>query len=287
MILENVNRLAHAVEANWCAAWASLGSAPDARNPTHVDDTPTYLRVCTPGVPEMLVNTVLRYYGPSPVMASDVENVIAPYRRHHLPFQWWLMLGEEPRGLRDHLHRLQLQPCGTSTCMALELDAWHAPSAPARSEPGETRQRVTSPEDGDDALRVICDVFYVPAGPMARWTTDNAAFVLYLSRIGDYAASALATLRDGDTVGVYHVGTRSGYRRRGLAGRLLTLALSEAHAAGARLATLTATPEAAPLYESLGFRACGRIEQWIPGPELMGRLYHGSPLAQTLGGGWW
>jgi GNAT superfamily N-acetyltransferase len=147
--------------------------------------------------------------------------------------------------------------------------------------------RVAGAEDARDALRVICDVFYVPPGPMARWTIDNRVFQVYLTRLGGKPASALATLRDGETVGVYHVATMYGYRRRGLAGRLLSLALTEAAAAGARLATLTATPEARPLYESLGFRTCGVIEQWIPGPDLMARLTYGGRPPHARSGGWW
>jgi GNAT superfamily N-acetyltransferase len=283
MVLENVSRLARAVEASWCAAWASLG-AVRTQPPSYVDATAEYLRVCTPGMPEMLVNTVLRYAGP--VSANDVERVIAPYRRYHLPFQWWLTLGEEPRGLRDELHRLRMQSCGTATCMALPLDSWQPPDPTLGALPQERAGRVSGAE-GRVAHEIICEVFYVPFAPMARWTTENPAFQLYLTSLADRPVSALATLRDGETVGVYHVATLPGYRRRGLAGRLLALALSEARASGARLATLTATPEAHMLYESLGFVTCGLIEQWIPSADLMARLRQGDRAPRTAGGGWW
>lgn len=286
MVLEDVNRLARAVEANWCAAWASLGSVRDAL-PTYVDDTPAFLRVCTPAVPEMLLNTVLRYAGPAPVSAADVERVIAPYRRYHLPFQWWLTLGEEPRGLREQLHRLQLQSVGGAASMALAFDGWTPPADATQPQPGERLLVVSTPEEARAALAVICEVFYVPPGPMARWTTENPSFRLYLTTLDGQPVSALATLRDGDTVGVYHVATYPGFRRRGFAGRLLSFALREAADAGAHIATLTATPEARPLYESLGFRLCGMIEQWIPGPELMARLSYSGRPPQARGGGWW
>ncbi|HEX9412944.1 MAG TPA: GNAT family N-acetyltransferase [Ktedonobacterales bacterium] len=285
MALENAARLARAVEANWCAAWASLGGVRDLL-PTLVDDTAGYVRVCTPGIPELLLNTVLRYSGPVPVAAADLERVIAPYRRHHLPFQWWLTLGEEPRGLREQLYRLQLLSYGGTPCMALDLDGWVAQAEAADVAAQETTHAVSTPDEARAALEVICHVFDVPPGPMARWTVENPRTQLYLTRRHGQAVSALATFRDGESVGISNVATLFQFRRRGSAGRLLIHALREAQAAGARLATLTATPEAQRLYESLGFRTCGMIEQWVPSPELMARLT-GARSPRAYSGVWW
>jgi GNAT superfamily N-acetyltransferase len=285
MVLGDLQRLVQAVEANWCTAWASLGQVRD-QLPTLVDDTPGYLRVFTPAVPEMLVNTIIRFKGPLPIDPGDLERIIAPYRRHRLPFQWWMVMGAEPRDLREHLRRLDLQSCGPATCMALPLEHWSPPDALGTPLADEVAQRVGTREDGNAAHAVICDVFYVPAGPMARWTTDNPAFQLYLTRLRGHPVAALATLRDGDTVGVYHVGTRAGFRRHGMAGRLLAMALREARAEGARLATLTATPEARALYDALGFHTCGAIEQWIPGPDLMAQLTYGGRVSRFRAAGW-
>jgi GNAT superfamily N-acetyltransferase len=171
--------------------------------------------------------------------------------------------------------------------MALDLSAWDPPSPRQPIGDGVSMGAATTTAERRTALQVICDVFYVPLGPMARWTTDNPAFKLYLGEAAGQPVSALAVLPAGETVGVYHVATLPGYRRRGLAGALLTLALCEARATDARLATLTATSEARMLYESLGFRTCGYIEQWIPGPELMARLTYGGTAQRPRGGGWW
>ena len=124
MVLEEITRRALAVEANWCAAWATLGGVRSVP-PTYVDDTPDFLRVFTPGVAEMLVNIVLRYRGPLPVAAADLERVTAPYRAHHLPYQWWLTYGSEPAGLRDELRHLGLISYGgiPSICLLYTSDA--------------------------------------------------------------------------------------------------------------------------------------------------------------------
>ena len=292
MTLTDLERLARAVEANWCAAWASLGGVRDAL-PTLVDDTPGYLRVFTPAVPEMLLNaTISRPNESAPHDLDDLERIVAPYRRNRLPFQWWLLYGAEPAGLREGLRALGMESCGGSTCMALALDGWAPPDAPGGHSdgrhPDETALRVTSREDARAALGVMCRVFYVPSGPMARWTTENSAFTLYLTRVAGQPASALAALRTGETLGLSNVGTLPGYRRRGLAGRLLTLALCAAQREGVRLVTLTATPEAHRLYESLGFRNVGTIEQWIPGPDLMTQLTYGGRAPQARAhADWW
>ncbi len=266
MVLDELTRLALAVEANWCAAWATLGGVR-ATPPTSVDDTPDYLRVYTPGIAEMLVNIVIRYRGPLPVTAADVARVTAPYRAHHLPYQWWLTYGSEPPGLRDELRRLGLISYGGIPSMALDLTQWQPPAEAARPLADVTAGPATTPVDAAAAHEVICCVFDVADEPMARWTVRNPRFDLYLARREGEPAGALAIFREGETAGVYHVATRYRHRRRGVASHLLARALADTRAAGAGLAMLTATPEARPLYEALGFRAYGTIEQWVSPPE--------------------
>lgn len=272
MTLDHLTRRAHAVEDNWSAAWLSLGSV---RMPpvTHAERLRECVRVYTPGSPEMLLNMVIGYRGQAGAGIADIERVVEPYRRHRLPFQWWLTLGSEPTGLRPGLRALGMQSWGGATSMTLDLDGWqpHYPPPGPHVRVG----RVATPEDARAALRVICDVFFVPSSPMARWTVENPAFDVYCAHLGDRLVAALATLRQGPVVGVYHVATLPGARRRGIAGNLLVHALREAQRDGCALSTLTATPEARHLYEQLGYTTCGTIEQWIPSPALTNALLHG------------
>jgi GNAT superfamily N-acetyltransferase len=273
MALEQMNQLALLVERNWCAAWASLGSVR-AEPPTIVDDRPEVLRVYTPGDPETLLNIILRYNGAGPVSEHQIETTIAPFREHRLPFQWWLTRGFEPTGLRSRLDALGMETWGGAAMMCLALDSWapRIPTPPADA----TLTRATNDDQTRAALDIICAVFYLPRPPMLRWTTLNPRFDLWLAWLGARPVAALATLLDGDTVGVYHVATVPGARRRGVAGALLRLALGEARERGAHWATLTATPEARSLYKTLGFRACGLLEQWMPGQRLA-RQITGAP----------
>lgn len=77
------------------------------------------------------------------------------------------------------------------------------------------------------------------------------------------AVASMYTFRHGEDCGVYSVDTVPAHRRRGLARALVAHALAAAGADGARTASLQSTPMGEPLYESLGFRAAGRYEEWV------------------------
>jgi ribosomal protein S18 acetylase RimI-like enzyme len=199
--------------------------------------------------------------------------VIAPYRRHRIPFQWWLTAGMEPAGLREALAGLGMQTWGGSTSMTLDFAGWEPHYAPPM--PGLDLRRATTPDDARDALRIICDVFYLPWEASESWTTDNPAFSVYLARLNGFAVAALTTMAANGVVLLFNVATIPAARRRGIAGNLALLALRDARAAGCAQAALTATPEARRLYQELGFTTCALMEQWAPGHRLTMSLSHG------------
>lgn len=282
MALERLSQMALLVERNWCAAWASLGAA-QAQPATIVDDLPEVLRVYTPGLAETLLNMVMRYTLSEPVTAQRIEQVIAPYREQRLPFQWWLTRGFEPVGLRARLDALGMETWGGATMMCLPINDWSPTYPPTPVD--VTMGRALNDDEALAAVRIICDVFSIPQAPMLRWTTLNPAFDLWVAWLGARPVAAMATLLDGDTVGVYHVATIHSMRRHGLAGNLLLLALRDAQGRGARWSTLTATPEARTLYEALGFETCGLLEQWMPGPRLS-RQIQGVATGDLFDGYW-
>ena len=282
MALEQLNQMALLVERNWCAAWASLGSVR-AEPATIVDDLPEMLRVYTPSAPETLLNIIMRYTSAEAISEAQVESAIAPFREHRLPFQWWLTRGVEPVDLRTRLDALGMETWGGAAMMYLPMKGWSPRYAPPPAS--ATFHRALNDDETQAAVDIICNVFYIPRTPMLRWTMLNPAFDLWIAWLGARPVAAMATLLDNDTVGVYHVATVAGARRRGIAGNLLLLALGEARERGARWATLTATPEARALYESLGFVACGLLEQWMPSPRLARQL-SGAPVGGLFDNYW-
>ena len=74
-------------------------------------------------------------------------------------------------------------------------------------------------------------------------------------------AGAWSFVHDRDC-GLYAVGTAPGWRRQGSARALVEHVLAHAQHRGARTASLQSTRMGHPLYESLGFQAAERYEEW-------------------------
>jgi GNAT superfamily N-acetyltransferase len=81
---------------------------------------------------------------------------------------------------------------------------------------------------------------------------------------GDLAIAGAWSFLQGDDCGIYAVGTVEQWRRRGRARALVEHVLADARDRGARTASLQSTRMGRPLYESLGFEAVGRYEEWVP-----------------------
>ena len=95
-------------------------------------------------------------------------------------------------------------------------------------------------------------------GPLIAAIVDPRVHTDGLRVDGEWACVAL-TLRLGDDVSVHYVATEAGYRRRGLAARVVGSALAQARANGMRAATLQASPDGHGVYERLGFRTVATL----------------------------
>jgi GNAT superfamily N-acetyltransferase len=135
-------------------------------------------------------------------------------------------------------------------CMGLDLGEWQPPSeqaaieAPPPAVVGDLNDRAYGQQERLSRL--------IPRIADARVRTHGVRVD------GDWACVAL-TLRLGDDVSVQYVATEAGHRRRGLAARVVGLALAEARADGCRTATLQASPDGYGVYERLGFRTVATL----------------------------
>jgi ribosomal protein S18 acetylase RimI-like enzyme len=78
------------------------------------------------------------------------------------------------------------------------------------------------------------------------------------------AVAAAWSYLHNDDLGIYGVETVPGCRRRGFARALMLHIMADGAARGARTASLQSTAMGQPLYQSLGFAAAGRYEEWVP-----------------------
>jgi len=111
-------------------------------------------------------------------------------------------------------------------------------------------------------------------GPLIAAIDDPRVRTHGLRVDGEWACVAL-TLRVGDDVSVQYVATDAAYRRRGLAGRLLSAALTVARADGLRTATLQASPDGRGVYERLGFRTVATLRASVELPARPDRQSDG------------
>jgi ribosomal protein S18 acetylase RimI-like enzyme len=103
----------------------------------------------------------------------------------------------------------------------------------------------------------------VPVADLGVRGTTAGLGTWALVRAGVAVASAW-TYRHGADFGIYAVGTAPAWRRQGLGTALMRHLMADGAADGARTATLQSTPMGRHLYESLGFVAFGRYEEWVP-----------------------
>src|SRR4029077_11735572 len=95
-------------------------------------------------------------------------------------------------------------------------------------------------------------------------TADHAAFHLLAARAdGELVAAALAYDFGGDC-GIYNLGTVEKARRRGLGTALTAAQVHAARARGCQTASLQSTEMAERVYAAVGFRALGRILEYVP-----------------------
>jgi GNAT superfamily N-acetyltransferase len=85
---------------------------------------------------------------------------------------------------------------------------------------------------------------------------------LYQARVDGEVACVLQTIDCEGDLGFFMVATDRRYRGRGLAKRLMSVALEEAQERGCETSTLQATKKGYPVYDRLGYRTFGRLHMY-------------------------
>jgi GNAT superfamily N-acetyltransferase len=153
------------------------------------------------------------------------------------------------RLLADMGHVLDASPAA----MCMELGDLRAP------RPGDLD---LDPDPRVETLAQLNDAAYGTAPDMSLALRSMPGVVLYVARADGRPAGCLGTHDfDGDCC-ILYVATAPEARGRGIASRLMSLALDDARARGATTTSLQATKMGYPIYARLGYRDLGALQMW-------------------------
>jgi GNAT superfamily N-acetyltransferase len=106
------------------------------------------------------------------------------------------------------------------------------------------------------------DAAYGTGPDMARALQQLPGVVLHVARVDGRPASVVGTHDFGGDTCILFVATAPEARGRGLATRLMVLALHDARDRGATTTSLQATKMGYPVYAKLGYRDLGALQMW-------------------------
>lgn len=230
--------------------WAEWLSFTAEHSPGGESRTFGAIRCSSVGVPMPLFNQAFVFEEPA---VGDLEQATSWFAERQVPF-WVSTPDSVAPAIADMAESTGLDPvAATMPGMA------YAPlgDLPAAAVGGAEFVRVTDSAQLDDLAVVTSEAFGAPLeaaamlAPASTLDDDRCAwFVGYLD--GDLAACG-QLLHTEDTAGVYSIGVREQFRRRGLGTAITTAALVAGRELGCATGVLQASPMGAPVYDRMGF----------------------------------
>lgn len=178
------------------------------------------------------------------------------------PFTWWAGPCSRPLDLEERLRRHGLEESERELGMTLDLAK--AP-ADVPLPAGTTIRKVETPDDLAAFAGVLAGLADPPDESVRSFFERAGEVVLqpgcpmrfFVAEVEGVPAAVSELFLGGGVAGVHMVATADAYRRRGLGMALTWRALDEGRRAGFEVGALQASQEGQPVYEKLGFTACG------------------------------
>ncbi len=210
-------------------------------------------------------NAVVRAHLSPETVDDAIDEVVACFDEFEVLFFWHVTPSMEPANLSERLLAKGFRRGADEVAMALDLRGW---SAPTQRVAELSFKEVSTPQDLE-LWRTTLGAGFGAGAQEADWVAGVYATLgfagsgpwhHYLTFWDGKAVATMTTFELDNTAGCYFIFTLEGYRKRGIASRMLTAVLGQARDRGNDLAVLAASTMGRSVYEQLGFRPCGGLD---------------------------
>ncbi len=133
-------------------------------------------------------------------------------------------------------------------------------------------KQVTNSKTLNDYREVMASAFVFPDWLIDKVLSDNILNEEHLVMVVAYengiACSGAMLIQQQDLAGIYWVGTKQGYERKGLAEKVTTQAILLGRERGCTWSILQASDKGKPVYERMGFEAIAHYHYQVYQPAL-------------------
>ncbi len=219
------------------------------------------IRCSSVGVPMPLFNQAFVFEAPS---IDDLSQATRWLSERNVPF-WVTAPGSVAQVVAD-----MAEPVGLNPTASTMPGMTYSPLAdvPVQSNGEVEIVAVTRPAQLDDFATVASEAFGAPlaaAGTLAAASTlgdDRCSW--FLGYLDDYPVVCGQLLRTSDVAGVYSIGVRERFRRRGLGAAITAAVLAAGRNAGCSTGVLQASPMGRPVYDRMGFETVTHYHHFAP-----------------------
>jgi hypothetical protein len=197
-------------------------------------------------------------------VTENIDATIERIRAWGMPARWTVSSATTPDGFEARLAEHELTRHDEWAGMVASIE--NLPNPELR---GATAEVVRDAGQSEAWIDVLCDAFGLSADTASfvhdahAWPYMHDAGLTYLLVRIDGVAVATGLLRSAAGVaGIYGIGVRRGFQRRGLGTLATLLTVREGARTGARVAILQATTEGFPVYDKLGFKTISTFRSW-------------------------
>lgn len=201
---------------------------------------------------------------------EQLARIDARYRQNRMPCGWLIWPDQNPQPLQAELRSLGYQPFGSAQLMSAPTGALLA----ATPNPGQRVDQAVPgarlllldqrwAESYADCTRIAYETPLALGQLAARnqlGRTEVTAPLTFGVVLEDRVLAIATSLVMDGIGGIFWVGTRPEWQRRGLGRAVTAAAIASGAARGARFTLLQATPQGAPVYAAMGFRRDGELQ---------------------------